>query len=108
MLGCRSDIRLVRVPMEPKVAISWQDTWNDYITLGGWPILTGLFALQFAIHLGAKTIWLIGYDSSPSRVGQHKYYNYVAKQLTTPVYNTNPDSLIRAFPTLERKDFYIG
>lgn len=99
------------VDMYPKIPFGWQNTWKNNVFLGGFPLLTGLFAIQLAIWMGAKVIWLVGFDSSPSRVGQHKWYNHAAKQLESvevEIYNTNPKTHIEAFPIKERKDWLYG
>ena len=91
----------------PKIPLNWEQSWRTNLALGGFPQVTGLFAIQLAIYMGAERIWLLGFDSSQAKSYQHRYYTYAAKAIAwdrpeIEIYNCNPDSLINAFEKKER------
>ena len=99
--------------MFPRIPFSPEQTWRTNLALGGFPEVTGLFAIQLAIYMGASRIWLLGFDSRLDRTYQHRYYDYAAKKIAkerpdVEIYNCNPDSLIKAFEKKEREDWRVS
>ena len=102
--------RAALAELMPKIPLNWEQSWCTDLALGGFPQVTGLFAIQLAIYMGAKRLWLLGFDSSADKSYQHRYYNHAAKVITldrpeVEIYNCNSDSLIKAFEKKERKEW---
>ncbi len=94
----------------PKIPLNWEQSWKTDLALGGFPQMTGLFAIQLAIYMGAQKIWLLGFDSIEWRRFQHRYYHHAARMITKDrpdieIYNCNRLSLIKAFPRKEKLEW---
>jgi hypothetical protein len=98
---------LGEMPLVPSIFL-WKESWRTHVSDGAFPYITGLFGIQLALYMGFTTLWLLGYDSSPERNWQHRYYKHAWKEIqkdlpNVEIYNCNPKTLIKAFPVKEQR-----